>query len=350
MQHPFIRSLGLTAPIIQAPMAGVSTPALAAAVSNAGGLGSIALGALAVDNAAAEIDATRKLTAKPLCLNVFTHPSPVRNRTKEAAWCELLAPLFARYGGMPPTSLREIYTSFNDNPAMQALVADIRPAVLSCHFGLPDEQFAHQMQAMGTRIAVTVTTLEEAKTAHSAGIDMVIAQGSEAGGHYGRFLPTAEPAHSTMPLVRAIAARCPDLPVIAAGGLMNGADCARAVAAGAVGCQLGTAFLDTAELSISAHYRAALRDGRTTVVTDRVSGRSARGLETALTRALATLEGYPPDYPVAYDAVKALAATAATTDADMAVMWAGTGAGAVRRMGAGELVRTLVNELLEASA
>lgn len=350
MQHPLISRLGLTAPIIQAPMAGVSTPALAAAVSNAGGLGSIALGALTVEMAQAEIGATRLLTSSPLCLNVFTHPAPRRDRAREAAWCDMLMPLFRQYDATPPSALREIYTSFNDNAAMQALVLATQPAVLSCHFGLPDAQIARQLQAAGTRIAVTVTTVEEARAAHVAGVDMVIAQGGEAGGHYGRFLPTEEPAHSTIPLVKAIIAHCPGFPVIAAGGLMNGADCGRAMAAGAVACQLGTAFLDTAELNISAHYREALRDGRTTVVTDRVSGRLARGLDSALTRSLNGLRGSPPDYPVAYDAVKALAATAAATDPDMAVMWAGTGSASVRRIGAEELVRTLVDELQQANA
>jgi nitronate monooxygenase len=190
-------------PIIQAPMAGVSTPELAAAVSNAGGLGSIALGASTVDQAREMIRQTRVLTQQPFNTNVFCHapakPDPVRER----AWIEYLSPLFAEFGAAPPPSLREIYTSFVTDDAMLGLLLEQKPAVVSFHFGLPAVAWIQELKAAGIFILASATTPAEAAQCEQAGVEAIVAQGVEAGGHRGVFDPKqGDDEIGTMALVR----------------------------------------------------------------------------------------------------------------------------------------------------
>lgn len=347
-----VTRLDLTIPLIQAPMAGVSTPALAAAVSEAGGLGSIALGASDVGGARAMIADLRARTDRAFNVNLFVHPAPRRDPQKEAAWLDRLRPLYAEFGAEPPASLRPAYLSFNDDPAMQALVIELAPPVVSFHFGLPAPDIVTALKARGSILLATATTPGEAATVERAGMDAVVAQGIAAGGHRGMFDPSApDPAFDTAALTRLLV-RQGGLPVIAAGGIMDGAGIAAALDRGAVAAQLGTAFIACPETAASPAYRAALASpgAADTRFTSAISGRPARALPSRFVAMMAD-EAAVPDYPVAYDAAKALhAAAVAQGNSDFAAHWAGQGAPQARAMPAAELVAVLRQELAAATA
>jgi nitronate monooxygenase len=181
--------LGLALPVVQAPMAGVSTPAMAAAVSEAGGLGGIAVGAMDASAARAAIAQARARTGGAFNVNVFVHAAPREDPAREAAWREALSPAFARYDAVPPPRLRTIYTSFAQDEAMLALLVETRPAVVSFHLGLPGAARITALKGAGCVLLATVTSLAEAEAARAAGIDLLVAQGWEAGGHRGVFDP-----------------------------------------------------------------------------------------------------------------------------------------------------------------
>jgi nitronate monooxygenase len=347
--QPFLDRLGLHFPIIQAPMAGVSTPRLAAAVSNAGGLGSLGIGAGTVAQARQMIEQTRALTAGPFNVNVFCHAPAVRDARREAAWLAHLAPLFAQLGAAVPVELDEIYQSFLGDEAAFALLLEQRPAVVSFHFGLPTPQQIAALRQAGIYTLATATNLREAALIEQAGVDAIVAQGVEAGGHRGVFDPQApDERHSTSVLLRLLAGRT-TLPLIAAGGIMDGPGIRAALDLGAAAAQLGTAFVLCPESSANAGYRANLKSERaaSTRLTSVLSGRLARGM---VNRFIDYVEapGSPPPaaYPVAYDAAKQLNALASQHgDGEFAAQWAGQGAPLAREMGAEELVLTLAKEM-----
>ncbi|WP_263263237.1 nitronate monooxygenase [Pseudomonas sp. RIT-PI-S] len=344
MSEPLLARLNLAVPIIQAPMVGVSTPALAAAVSNAGGLGSLGLGASTVQQARALIEETRRHTAGPLNFNLFCHRPAVAQPVLEAQWLAQLAPLFGEFEASPPAELREIYRSFIGDDAMLALLVEQRPAVVSFHFGLPPEHAVTALKQAGCLLICTVTSLEEAEWAAAAGMDALIAQGYEAGGHRGTFDPATETQLATLPLLRLLSQRVA-LPLIAAGGIMDGAGIRACLALGASAVQLGTAFIRCPESAASAAYRQALVGprGHHTQITAAISGRPARGLANRNFSSLG--QAGIPDYPRAYDAQKALAAAAAAKGSDaFAVQWAGQGAPLARELPAAELMQVLERE------
>ncbi|HEY6924975.1 MAG TPA: nitronate monooxygenase, partial [Steroidobacteraceae bacterium] len=229
-----LQRLQLTLPIIQAPMAGVSTPAMAAAASNAGALGSLGVGATNPDGAAKMIRAARDLSKRALHVNVFCHRPATPNRTVESAWIERLRPHFERVGAIPPSALCEIYRSFVDDDAMLAQLVESRPEVVSFHFGLPATQRIQALRKAGSLLFASVTSLEEAHAVVAAGVDAVIAQGYEAGGHRGVFDPEARDDRlGTFALTRVLARKL-EVPVIAAGGIMDGAGIAAVLKLGAV--------------------------------------------------------------------------------------------------------------------
>jgi nitronate monooxygenase len=351
MNDRLTRLLGIEHPIIQAPMVGVSTPRLAAAVSNAGALGSIGVGASTVEQARAMIQQTRELTDRPFNVNLFCHRPARADVDVETRWLEHLAPLFGELGGTPPNALREIYRSFVEDDAMLRMLCDERPAVVSFHFGLPPQGFIEALKEAGVLLLCSVTHPEEARLAEAAGVDALVAQGYEAGGHRGVFEPERDAALGTFALLGLLANPC-RIPLIAAGGIMDGRGIAAAMRLGASGAQLGTAFILCPESSANAAYRGAMKSARTadTRITSAISGRPARGLVNRLLTAL-DAPGRPrlPDYPIAYDAAKALlAAAGAAGNDDFAVQWAGQGAPLARELPAVELVRLLVQELTEA--
>nr|WP_314543748.1 nitronate monooxygenase [uncultured Massilia sp.] len=351
MKPDLLSLLRIDHPIISAPMAGVSTPALAAAVSNAGGLGAIAVGHGTVAQARSAIDELRRLTDRPFGVNVFCHRPAMPDVAREAAWLDWLAPRFAAFGAAPPAALGTIYNTFVDDDAMLELFLELRPPSVSFHFGLPDARRIRALQDAGIVLLASATTPQEARQVEAAGIDVVVAQGHEAGGHRGTFDPeNGDAAIGTFALLPLVA-QAVRIPVVAAGGIMNGAAIAAARRLGAQGAQLGTAFIPCPESSATSHHRAliAAGDANVTAVTDVISGRPARGLVNRLFADVGAPDRPPvPDYPIAYDAAKALNAAATKNGSqDYSVNWAGQAFALARTMPAAELVATLGRELAE---
>lgn len=348
MSHRLSQYFAVDIPLIQAPMAGVSTPELAAAVSNAGALGSLGLGASSVERAREAIRRTRALTARPFNVNLFCHAPPARDAAAEAAWIEVLRPQFARFKAEPPQQLAEIYASFCGHREMLEMLLAETPAMVSFHFGLPDAQAIASLHAKGIQLAASATSLDEARQIQAAGIDMVIAQGIEAGGHRGTFdVNAVDYQASTLALLQLLKPHI-SIPVIAAGGIMDGAGIHAAMTLGADGVQLGTAFLLCPESATDAGYRRALSaPGECrTWLTAAISGRPARCVDNAFCalgrraepRAIAP-------YPLAYDAGKALAAAArAQGDEGYGAHWAGQGINQLREMPAAALIAALREE------
>lgn len=347
---PLADRLGLTLPIIQAPMAGTSTPAMAAAVSNAGGLGSMGLGAVDAHAARSMIEATRGTTNRAFNVNLFCHRPAVRDAAREAGWIDRLRPHFAAYDAEPPATLAEIYRSFVDDDAMLAMLLDTRPAIVSFHFGLPGADRIAALRDAGIILFASATSLAEGRAIAAAGIDAVVAQGYEAGGHRGIFDPDGPDERlGTMALTRLLV-RSLDRPVIAAGGIIDGAGIAAALTLGAEAAQLGTAFVGCPESAADQGYRAALATAERTVMTRAISGRPARSIVNRFT-AIDPDPAEVASYPVAYDAGKALnAAAKAKGEAGYGAQWAGQAAPLARSMPAAELVALLAEEMRTALA
>lgn len=344
-----IDRLGLSLPVIQAPMAGVSTPALAAAVSNAGALGSIGVGATDAHHARLMIDELRARTDRAFNVNLFVHDRAKADPVREAAWLDRLAPLFAEFEAEPPNTLQTIYKSFADDADMLAMLLDTAPPVVSFHFGLPPASTIRAFQERNILLLATATSVEEARLIEEAGIDAIVAQGTEAGGHRGMFDPSAPDDALGVATLTRLLVKESRLPVIAAGGIMDGAGIAAALDLGAVAAQLGTAFIACSESAADEAYRAALMGPGAyhTTLTPIISGRPARVLANRFSSLAGMLSDCkPPDYPIAYDAGKALhAAAKAKGESGFGAQWAGQGAPLARAMSATELVETLRREL-----
>ena len=327
MKTPLTDLLGIQNPLIQAPMAGVSTPEMAAAVSNAGGLGSVALGALSAEDARAALAETMALTDRPIAANVFVHPAPVHDAVREAAFLEALRPAFRVAGAEPPAALREIYQSFNDDDDMLEVLLEQRPAAVSLHFGLAAGDRMTALKAAGIRVLATATSVREAQMLAASGVEVLVMQGYGAGGHSGAFLGPPDPdtggRNGLVDLIRSTVSAI-ELPVVAAGGLMTSADIRQVLAAGAAGAQLGTAFICAMESLANDAYRNLVATGAPTRLTSGISGRPARGFANELLGLAESLPGKPPDYPLTYDGVKQL--IAARAQPGFSVMWAGEGA------------------------
>lgn len=335
--------LGVALPIVQAPMSGVDTPRLAAAVSEAGGLGSIAVGAIGAAAARQRMRETQALTMRPFNVNVFCHTPPRRGPAAERRWLRRLAVSANRVGASLPAVLEPPYLSFNEDRDMLQVLLEQRPGIVSFHFGLPAADRIDALHDAGIVLMASATTVQEAVALEKAGIDVIVAQGWEAGGHRGSFLDLDADGVGTMALVPQVADAV-DRPVIAAGGIVDGRGIAAALSLGAAGVQLGTAFILCAESAASADYRAALVESAEagTRVTRVLSGRPARRIAGAALQALARHEAEVPDYPLAYHAGKVLAeAGAAAGCFDYAPHWVGQGAPLCRPMPAGALVRWL---------
>jgi nitronate monooxygenase len=348
----FLDRLGISHPTIQAPMAGVSPPAMAAAVSNAGGLGSLGLGADTVERARRAIAATRALTRGPIHLNVFCHEPAVFNANVERAWIARLRPEFERYDAEPPAQLSEIYVSFLANPGMLQLLLETGPEAVSFHFGLPPRETLDALRQAGIMLIASATNPTEAKMIADAGLDAVIAQGYEAGGHRGMFDAQArDDALGTLALTRLLVTSL-EIPVISAGGIMDGAGIAAALQLGACAVQLGTAFVLCPESSADAGYRTALAGDAAnhTMMTRAISGRPARCLANKFTvLGERVLPSDIPAYPIAYDAGKALhVAAKARGEFGFGAQWAGQGAPLARALPARELVEVLIREVAAA--
>lgn len=349
MNRQALDTLGIALPIIQAPMAGTSTPELAAAVANAGGMGSIGLAAHTVDQARQAIRHCKSLTQATFNVNFFCHRAATSDAAIEAAWLEYLSPLFEETGALPPAQLDQPYASFNENPAMLDMLLEERPPIVSFHFGIPPAPAIKKLKAAGITLMATATTLPEACAIEAAGLDIVVAQGVEAGGHRGVFDPhDNDLGMSTLALTRLLASNV-RLPVIAAGGIMDGSGIRAVLELGACAAMMGTAFILCPESAADASYRHVLSSdkARQTRITAVASGRPARGIVNDLhTRIDTRNRPTTPSFPICYSATKALQKAAqAQGNAGFSSHWAGQGAPLARAMPAADLVNTLANEM-----
>ena len=345
----FLTHMGMTCPIIQAPMAGTAPPKLAAAVCNAGGLGSIAVGATDVDGGRAQIHATRALTDRAFNVNFFCHSPAKNDAVKQSNWLKRLEPTFSQFNADTPNVLSEIYTTFLTDDAKFQMVMDECPPVVSFHFGLPSQVKINALKDKGIILFSTAITLADAKDAQSAGIDAVVAQGWEAGGHRGIIDPKSTDTRLGTFALTHILSKNLDIPVIAAGGIMDGAGIHAAMKLGASCVQMGTAFIDTDHSLADADYRTALKSdaAQNTVMTPVLSGRPARCLANLFTNWDGVIEHtYIPDYPIAYDAAKSLISAAkAAGNPYYGAQWAGQGAPLSRPLSVVDLMKTLKSEL-----
>ncbi|MGM0768389.1 MAG: NAD(P)H-dependent flavin oxidoreductase [Pseudomonadota bacterium] len=339
--------LGIELPIIQAPMAGVQGSELALAVSNAGGLGSMPCAMLDTEALRAELETLATGTTQPVNVNFFAHQPPQPDAAREQAWREALTPFYREYGidpeAVPAGGGRR---PFNDEAA--ELVERYAPAVVSFHFGLPDEILLARVKATGARVLSTATTVEEAIWLDQRGVDAIIAQGLEAGGHRGIFLTrelsTQMGTFALLPQV-ITAVRCP---VIAAGGIADGRGVRAAMALGAAGVQVGTAFMLCPEATTRPIHREILKSpqARHTALTNLFSGGPARGIVNRVMRELGPMSDVAPAFPLATSAIAPLRASAeASGCGDFSPLWSGQNASGCREIPAAELVRQLAEEL-----
>jgi nitronate monooxygenase len=340
-------------PLVLAPMAGLGTIALAASVCEAGGLGSLGCAAMQPQLVAQSIQELRALTSKPINVNFFCHALAKSDPDREHAWRDRLLPYFRELGidCESPRSRLNI-PPFGD--AMCAVVEDAKPEVVSFHFGLPPPALLARVNAAGCRVMSSATTVEEALWLEARGVDAIIAQGYEAGGHRGMFLAAnlssaivSQPG--TLPLVPQIvdAVR---LPVMAAGGIADGRGIAAAFALGAAGAQLGTAYLLCPEAATPPLYRDALRHARAdaTLMTNVFSGRPARALANRLAASLGPIIDAPLDFPLPMGELQLLRAKAEQQGStDFTPFWSGQAAAMAREMPAKALTVKLAAEALE---
>jgi nitronate monooxygenase len=338
---------GIELPIIQAPMASAQGSALAIAVSNAGALGSLPCGMLGIDEMRAELAAITAATRRPFNVNFFAFPPAKPDPQRDAAWRALLAPYYRELGIEPSAvSAGPARAPFNHEAA--DVLAEFRPAVVSFHFGLPAPELLARVRAIGAKIICSATTIEEARRLEAQGVDAIIAQGLEAGGHRGSFLEFDLTAQlGTLALVPQVV-RAVNVPVIAAGGIADADGVAAAVALGASGVQVGTAYLLCPEASTSAVLRAALKSegSRRTVLTNIFSGRPARGMVNRLVRELGPVNDRAPPYPLAATAIAPLRAKAESRGSgDFTLLLCGQNPSGCREIPAAELTRALAARL-----
>jgi nitronate monooxygenase len=339
-----IELLGIMHPIIQAPMAGSTTPAIVAAVSNAGGLGSLGCARDTVESLRERGSEIRRATNKPYNLNFFVHTNPPPDPKGAARMAQRLKPYYDEFGVGEVPAAKTIYPDFDGN-IVDALLA-LRPPVVSFHYGMPAPEAVAALKQAGSAILSSATTVEEARWLEDAGVDAVIAQGYEAGGHRGTREPSTDTGLGSMALIPQVADAV-RVPVIAAGGIADGRGIAAAFALGASGVQLGTAFLTTPESGINPLYRGALMRGGAmgTALTRTISGRMARGLRNRFIEEMRPHEDESLAFPLQYSLTGPLqAASAAKGSDEMLAMWAGQAVALNRAMPAGALIDALVEE------
>ena len=338
---------GVEHPIIQAPMANATAVDMAVAVAETGALGSYPCAALTDDKIGEGVATIRARTSKPINLNFFCHQPAAEDAERDAAWLNKLAPYYAELGAdTPKVPLKASIVPFTS--ATCAVVEELKPQVVSFHFGLPEAALVARVKKAGCKIISSATTLREALYLAEHGADAIIAQGSEAGGHRGMFLETDIATQiGTLALVQQIV-EAVQQPVIAAGGIGDGRSIVAAIVLGAAGVQIGTAYLCCPEATTSASHKTALAvPGRETVITNVLSGRPARSILTRFVREQGPINAAVPTYPNATPALAPLRAKAeAKGSGDFSLLWSGQGAPPPTGIGAGDLTRKLVDEAL----
>lgn len=366
MRQRLLQLLRTQWPIIQAPMAGVQGSAMAVAVSNAGGLGSLPCAMLTLDALRAELQAITTQTSKPYNVNFFCHAVPVHDAAQEAAWRAALAPYYAQHGIDAST----IAAGAGRTPFSQG-AADVlevfKPPVVSFHFGLPSADLLLRVKSWGAVVLSSATTVAEARWLEAHGADAIIAQGVEAGGHRGMFLPantlgehagmsspwptdwstellTQQGTFTLLPQIVA-AVRCP---VVAAGGIADAAGVRAAMALGAAGVQVGTAYMLCPEASTSQVHRAALQSpaAQHTALTTLFTGRPARGIVNRVMRELGPLCTSAPPFPTATSAIAPLRAAAEKQGlGDFSPLWSGQNTSGCRAIPAAQFTQALARGL-----
>jgi nitronate monooxygenase len=336
LRTPVTELLGIEHPILQAPMASAATPALAAAVSEAGGLGALGSSLLSVDELHKQTAELRELTQRPFQLNFFCHEPPEVSGDIADRAREYFAPLYDELGLGDPPQPSAPAVEFDE--ARLEAVLELRPPVVSFHFGLPSREVMETIKAAGLRVLASATTVAEARHLEEHGVDAVVAQGAEAGGHRGSFLVEGDDGPvGTLALVPQVVDAV-GVPVIAAGGIADGRGLAAVLALGAGAAQIGTAFLPCPESGISPGYRDALRNAQAdgTIVTRAVSGRPARALMNRMTR---ELTGVLP-YPAQLSLTAPLSASEAAGP-EFQAMWSGQSAALASETPAAEVVAAI---------
>ena len=336
------RLFGIELPIIQAPMAGVQLSQLAIAVSNAGGLGSLPCAMLGPEQMRAELKAITAATKRPYNVNFFTHTPPAPDAARESQWRAVLGPYYKEHG-IDPNAIPAGPGRAPFSAEAADVLQEFRPAVVSFHFGLPSPELLAPVRKLGAKILASATTVEEARWLEAHGADAIIAQGNEAGGHRGNFLTsdltTQMGTFALLPqVVRAV-----KVPVIAAGGIADAQGVAAALALGAAGVQVGTAYLLCPEATTSAVHRAALKSeaARHTALTNVFTGRPARGIVNRVMRELGAMHPAVPEFPLGTTAITPLRSKAEKEGrGDFSPLWSGQNASGCREIPAGELTRS----------
>ena len=341
---------GIELTIIQAPMAGVQGSALAIAVSNAGGLGSLPCAMLAPDAMRKELAAIRAQTDRPFNVNFFCHTPPPPDAARDAAWRARLQPFFTEIGA-DPAAIPSGPGRLPFNAETAEVLAEFRPPVVSFHFGLPAPELLQRVRGWGAKVLSSATTVEEALWLQAHGADVIIAQGLEAGGHRGMFLSDdLDTQLGTFALVRQVV-QAVKLPVVAAGGIADAAGVSAALALGAAGVQVGTAYMLCPEATTSALHRAALQGehARVTALTNVFTGRPARGIVNRAMRELGPVSAQVPAFPQAAPAMGVLRAKAESLGrSDFSPLWSGQNASGCKPIPAAELTRELARGIITA--
>jgi nitronate monooxygenase len=335
--------LEISVPIIQAPMAGVQGSALTVAVCNGGGLGSLPCAMLGLDALRKELTAITAQTPVPFNVNFFCHTQPEPSEERERAWQVELAPYFAELG-IDPNAIPQGSGRSPFNYEAAEVLGEFKPAVVSFHFGLPSADLLAQVRGWGAKVLSSATTVDEARWLEANGVDAIIAQGIEAGGHRGLFLSgDLNTQVGTLALVPQIV-QAVKVPVIAAGGIADPKGIAAAMALGAAGVQVGTAYLLCLEATTSTLHRAALKSeaARVTALTNLFTGRPARSIVNRIIRELGPLNAAAPPFPLAASAIAPLRAKAESAgSSDFSPLWAGQNTTGCKEISATLLTREL---------
>lgn len=335
--------LGIELPIIQAPMAGSQDRRLALAVAETGALGSLPSALFSLSALEAELQAIKRETTRPINLNFFCHRQPEPDAAREAGWRAALLPYYEELG-VDPNTIQSGPGRLPFSAETLDAIEPFRPAVVSFHFGLPAPELVAKLKSWGTKLLSSATTVEEARWLEARGVDAIIAQGSEAGGHRGMFLSTDVTTQlGTFALVPQIVSAV-SVPVIAAGGIADARGVAAARALGAEAVQVGTGFLLCDEATTSPVHRVALAsaDAQHTALTNLFSGRPARGIVNRLMRERGALDPTAPAFPTASAALAPLRAKAESLGSgDFSPLWSGQNASACRAAPARDVVRAL---------
>lgn len=338
----FLTQFGIDHPVIQAPMAGSSTPEMAIAVSEVGGLGSLPSALYSESDLRMALEKIRAATHRPINLNFFSHTNPPDDPARQTAWAQRLSGYYVE-NGLDPNMVLPATGRAPFNETLATLVEECRPEIVSFHFGLPAAPLVDRVKATGAKVISSATSVAEARWLAARGVDAVIAMGAEAGGHRGHFLTDdLSDLIGTFALVPQIVDAV-DVPVIAAGGIVDRRGVEAALALGAAAVQVGTAYLLTPEAKIADVYRKALLSpDRPTALTNLFTGRPARGIVNRLMRELGPISDLAPAFPTAGTAIAPLRRIAEEAGRDdFSPLWAGQAFPRAKPMSAAALTRML---------